>query len=89
MGVNTRNMESCLQKYNKLNKSHLVGQLLNSIHDAWTHVYKIHYFAFVTSTVLFLFKLHTVEMNAWLGDVSVFQFVWSRVSFCKPPNSIR
>ena len=31
MGVNTRNMQSCLQKCNKLNKSHLVGQLLNSI----------------------------------------------------------
>jgi len=30
MGVYTRNMQSCLQKYNKLNKSHLVGQLLNS-----------------------------------------------------------
>ena len=28
MGVNTRNMYSCLQKCNKLNKSHLVGQLL-------------------------------------------------------------
>ena len=27
------------QKCNKLNKSHLVGQLLNSIHDARTHVY--------------------------------------------------
>ena len=40
MGVNTRNMYSCLQKCNKLNKSHLVGQLLNSIHDARTHVYK-------------------------------------------------
>ena len=39
MGVNTRNMYSCLQKCNKLNKSHLVGQLLNSIHDARTHVY--------------------------------------------------
>jgi len=42
MGVNTRNMYSCLQKCNKLNKSHLVGKLLNSIHDAWTHVYKMH-----------------------------------------------
>ena len=31
--------QSCLQKCNKLNKSHLVGQLLNSIHDARTHVY--------------------------------------------------
>jgi len=31
MGVNTQNMQSCLQKCNKLNKSHLVGQLLNSI----------------------------------------------------------
>jgi len=31
MGVNNRNMYSWLQKYNKLNKSHLVGQLLNSI----------------------------------------------------------
>jgi len=31
---------SCLQKYNKLSKSHLVGQLLNSIHDARTHVHK-------------------------------------------------
>ena len=44
MGVNIRNMKSCLQKYNKesnkLNKSHLVGQLLNSIHDARAHVYK-------------------------------------------------
>ena len=39
MGVNTRNMYSCLQKYNKLNKSHLVGQLLNSNHDERTHVY--------------------------------------------------
>jgi len=27
---------------NKLSKSHLVGQLLNSIHDARTHVYKIY-----------------------------------------------
>jgi len=42
MGVNTRNMQSCLQKCNTLNKSHLVGELLNSIHYAWTHVYKIH-----------------------------------------------
>ena len=40
MGVNTRNMYSCLQKCNKLNKSHLVGNLLKSIHDARTHVYK-------------------------------------------------
>ena len=40
MGVNTRNMWSRLQKCNKLNKLHLVGQLLNSIHDARTHVYK-------------------------------------------------
>ena len=39
MGVNTRNMYSCLQKCNKLNKSHLVGKLLNSIHDARSHVY--------------------------------------------------
>ena len=31
MGVNTRNIYSCLQKYNTLNKSHLVAQLLNSI----------------------------------------------------------
>jgi len=31
MGVSTRNMYSCLQKCNKLNKSHLVGKLLNSI----------------------------------------------------------
>ena len=30
MGVNTRNMYSCLQKCNKLHKSHIVGQLLNS-----------------------------------------------------------
>jgi len=44
MGVNTRNMYSCLQKSNKLNKSHLVGQLLNSIHDARTHAYKIQSF---------------------------------------------
>ena len=32
---------SCLHKCNKLNKSHLVGQLLNSIHVARTQVYKI------------------------------------------------
>ena len=38
--VNSRNMYRCLQKCNKLNKSHLDGQLLNSIHDARTHVYK-------------------------------------------------
>ena len=41
MGVNNRNMWSCLQNRNKLNKSHLVGQLLNSNHNARTHVYKI------------------------------------------------
>jgi len=29
-----------LHLYNKMNKSHLVGQLLISIHDARTHVYK-------------------------------------------------
>jgi len=40
MGVNTRNMQSCLQKRNKLNKMHLVVKLLNLIHDAWTHVHK-------------------------------------------------
>ena len=34
------NCNYSLQKYNKLNKSHLVGQLLNSIHDARTHIYK-------------------------------------------------
>ena len=39
MVVNTRNVYGCLQKCNKLNTSHLVGQLLNSIHDARTHVY--------------------------------------------------
>ena len=48
MGVNTRNMQSCVQKYNKLNKSHLVGQLLNSIHGAQTHVYKIQKTSIVT-----------------------------------------
>ena len=42
MGVNTRNMWSCLQKCNKLNTSHLVGKLLNSIQDARTHVHKIY-----------------------------------------------
>ena len=41
MGLNTRNMYSCLQKCNKLNKSHIFGQLLNLIHVARTHVYKI------------------------------------------------
>jgi len=41
MGVNTQNMLSCVQKCNKLNKLHLVEQLLNSIHDAWPHVYKV------------------------------------------------
>jgi len=32
--VNTRNMSNCLKKCNKLNKSHLVGKLLNSISPA-------------------------------------------------------
>ena len=41
MVVNTRNMESYLQKCNKLSKSHLVGELLNSIHDTRAHVYKM------------------------------------------------
>ena len=36
MGVNNRNMQSFLQKCNKLNKSHLVGQLLNSIYEIST-----------------------------------------------------
>jgi len=31
MGVNTRNMQSCIRKCNNLNKSHLVGQLLNFV----------------------------------------------------------
>ena len=31
-----------------LNKSHLVGQLLNWIHDAQTHVYKMFCFVAVT-----------------------------------------
>jgi len=37
-------IETCRAAYktsNKINKSHLVGQLLNSIHDARIHVYKI------------------------------------------------
>jgi len=33
MGVNNRNMQRRLQKCNKLNKLHLVGQLLISIHE--------------------------------------------------------
>ena len=41
MGVNTRKMYSCLQKCNKLNRSHLVGQSLNSIHDGRTNAYTI------------------------------------------------
>ena len=39
MGVNTRNMLSCLQKYNKLNKSHLVWQLLNTFQQVFFLVY--------------------------------------------------
>ena len=39
MGVNTRNMYSCLQICNKLNRSHLFGQLFSLIHDTRTHEY--------------------------------------------------
>ena len=44
-------MYSRLQKCNKLNKSHLAGQLLNSIHDARTHVYKYIYIYIHTRSV--------------------------------------
>jgi hypothetical protein len=40
MGVNTRNMLSCLQKYNKLNKLNLVGQLLNTICDVLKFIHR-------------------------------------------------
>ena len=62
MGVNTPNMYSCLQKYNKLNKSHLVGQLLNSIHDARTNVYK--------NTLVFFLEI--IVFYFWGGGVAMF-----------------
>jgi len=44
MGVQHPKHVELPKKNNKLNKSHLVGkQLLNSIHDARTHVYKVNY----------------------------------------------
>jgi len=76
MGVNTRNIYSCLQECNLLNKSHLVGKLLNSIHDARTHVYKtpLH----VSSTVVLIFRRKTVltlhlVSSLSLGDCSVYR----------------
>jgi len=39
MGVYIRNMLSCLQKYNTLNKSHLVGQLLYSTNKQFIRLY--------------------------------------------------
>jgi len=65
MGVNTRNMYSCLQICNKLNKSHLVGQFLNSIHDARTHVYKTLQFVVFWSGILnFVDNYQVSEENA-------------------------
>jgi hypothetical protein len=60
MGVNTRNMYSCLQKCNKLNKSHLVGQLLNSIHGCTDpHIKKY-------SCVIVLVATR-VDMHVWMS----------------------
>ena len=51
MGVNTRNVRSCVQKCNKLNKSHLVGHLLNLIRDVRSDVYKINWKRLIVMTV--------------------------------------
>jgi len=57
---------SCPQKYNKLNKSNLVGQLLNLIRDARTHVYikKIVLGYYVVSTVQWLQTVRKIVMPA-------------------------
>jgi len=47
MCVNTRNMYRCLQKCNKLNKSHLVGKLLNSVKFSHKHVSKNEIFSLI------------------------------------------
>ena len=65
MGVNNRNMQSCLHKCNQLNKSHLVGHLLNSIHNAQTNVYK-----FLKFSEIFPGCLNVVKRNF----ISIFQY---------------
>ena len=80
MGVNTRNMWSCLQKYNKLNKSHLVGQLLNSIHDARTHVYKIRALNLRTISLrklCILYKINKILLTKLLHLEEGFKFLTS------------
>ena len=68
MGVNTRNTYSCLQKYNKLNKSHLVGQLLNSIHDARTHVH----------IYIYIYKLTVVCQEG--NEVNKFKYLRKQIT---------
>ena len=68
MGVNTRNTYSCLHKYNKLNKSHLVGQLLNSIHDARTHVH----------IYIYIYKLTVVCQEG--NEVNKFKYLRKQIT---------
>jgi len=63
MGVNTRNIYSCLQKCNKLNKLHLAGQLLNSIHDARTHIYIKYIYIFPPP--IFSLWYHNIKITSY------------------------
>jgi len=77
MGVNTRNMWSCLQKCNKLNKSHLVEKLLNSIHDARTHVYiyiYILYLCYGSNSCVAAVAYLALKMQCWVMDALVFLY---------------
>ena len=82
MGVNTRNMYSCLQKYNKLNKSHLVGQLLNLQQKG---LYII-YYETCTYMLLFITVLHYNILHSFYTKQSRSHCVYSRWSVHVVPN---
>jgi len=61
-----------------MNKSHLVGQLLNSIHDARTHVYKKMYkFFFYNKFVIFLYMFRAQLCSSSGGQI-VSHTIWYR-----------
>ena len=65
VGVNSRNMQSCLQKCNKLNKSHLIGQLLN---------------LFLTYILIYFFFRSFSAENSLLNFVQAFRYTLCIVS---------
>jgi len=83
--------ETCRAAYrNVINwiQSYLVGQLLNSIHDARTHVHKIQvslksdknsgYFTWTS-----LYADHISPNSAWNAEFSRVQILWSIMSYWK------